>query len=54
MLIDAEKFSKELLAEFLELHPSLKSSDSVLVNFVKVAAEVAALAVEKYDREKAD
>lgn len=52
-MLDAKKFSKELLDEFLEAHPDLKKDDSVLAEFVTVVADVAAASIAKYDRENA-
>lgn len=50
-MIDAEKFSSELLSDFLEKHPKLKKDDSVLAEFVQIMADVSTAAIEKYDRE---
>lgn len=50
-MIDNERFSRELYEEFLEKHPKLKADDSLLAQFAKISADIATLAIEKYDRE---
>lgn len=51
-MIDAKKFSKELYEEFLEKHPMLQDEESSLAPLAKIFADIAATAIEKYDREK--
>jgi len=51
-LIDVKKFSKELYEEFLEKHPMLQDEESSLAPLAKIFADIAAMAIEKYDREK--
>ncbi len=51
IVLDAEKFSRELYEGFLAAHPALKQDDSELAKLVQVIADVATTAIVKYDRE---
>lgn len=52
-MIDVQKFSAEVVEELKERFPSLTSEDSELgVQIVTLIATVAAIAIEKYDRER--
>lgn len=52
MVIDIPKFSEELHEEFLSQHSKLRADDSALAQFTKISAEIAAMAIAKYDREQ--
>lgn len=52
-MIDVQKFSGEVIEEMKRRFPSLTSEDGELSSqIVSLIATVAAIAVEKYDRER--
>lgn len=50
-MFDESMFKKELIEAFFEKHPKMKDEESILGKFAEIFAEIATLAIAKYDRE---